>query len=159
MSRIQAGSVELTRRPVGLEEVVSRALASLGALSEDVRVEVPEDLPLALADAGLLERALANLIANAVAWSPSPQSVCVSAQLRPPDLELRVADRGPGIPRASREKMFQPFQRLGDQGHTGVGLGLAIARGFVEAMGGEVLIDDTPGGGATLRILVAVAQP
>jgi two-component system, OmpR family, sensor histidine kinase KdpD len=158
MSRIQAGSVELTRKPVGLDEVVSRAMANLGPLAEDVLVEVPEDLPLAMADAGLLERALANLVANAVAWSPSPQTVCVSARLKPPDLELRVADRGPGIPAASREKMFQPFQRLGDQGHTGVGLGLAIARGFVEAMGGEVVIDDTPGGGATVRILVAVAQ-
>ena len=92
---------------------------------------------------------------NAVQWSPPGQRVEISAQLTAPDLELRVRDHGPGIPSAARTQIFQPFQRLDDHGGGGVGLGLAIASGFIEAMGGELLIEDTPGGGSTFRILVS----
>ena len=73
-------------------------------------------------------------------------------------VELRVIDRGPGIPPSERERVFLPFQRLGDHGsETGVGLGLAVARGFVEAMGGEISVEDTPGGGLTMVIALPVA--
>ena len=73
-------------------------------------------------------------------------------------VDLRVVDRGPGIPRRMRDKVFQPFQRLGDSPNgTGVGLGLAVARGFVEAMGGDIAIDDTPGGGTTMVISLDVS--
>lgn len=157
MGRIQAGSVELSRRAVGLEEVVALALDGLARRAEHVEVDVPEDLPMALADPGLLERAVANVIDNAISWSPPGQAVQVTARVRAPDLELRVEDRGPGIPVSARDGVFQPFQQLGDQGHSGVGLGLAIARGFVQAMGGEIAIEETPGGGATFVILVPVA--
>jgi two-component system sensor histidine kinase KdpD len=159
MSRLQTGAVELDRRPTALEEVVANAIESLGPHASDVIIDVPEDLPLALVDPGLLERAVANVVANALDWSPPGSSVEVRGHIAPPDLELCVIDHGPGVPVGDRTHIFLPFQRLGDRGGGGVGLGLAIANGFVDAMGGELAVLDTPGGGATFRILVATAVP
>lgn len=159
MSRLQTGSLELTRHPVALEEVVANALDSLGAHAMGIIVDVPEDLPLALVDPGLLERAVANILANALHWSPPTVPVQICGAVVAPDLELRIIDHGPGVPSDARERIFQPFQRLGDRGGSGVGLGLAIASGFVEAMEGELLVEDTPGGGSTFRVLVAAAVP
>ena len=151
MSRLQAGALELTRHDVGIDEVVAQAVASLGDRGKHVVIDVPENLPRIHTDPALLERAVANVIDNAVAWSPADKPVRVEAASFGGATELRVIDRGPGIPLGQREQVFQPFQRLGDQ-HTGagVGLGLAVARGFMDALGGELTIDDTPGGGATM---------
>lgn len=159
MSRLQTGALELTRVPVALDEVAASALASVGPTASRVMTDVPEDLPLALVDAGLLERAIANLLLNAVHWSPPGRFVELSARATAPDLELRVVDHGPGVPPADRDRIFLPFQRLGDNSSEGVGLGLAIASGFIEAMGGELLVEDTPDGGATFRVFVAAAVP
>ena len=159
MSRLQAGALELTRGPVGLDEIVANAIDSLGAPAAQLAVHVAEDLPLALVDPGLFERAVANIIANALRWSPPDRQVEVSARLAAPDLELSISDHGPGIPPEARTQIFQPFQRLGDHGGGGVGLGLAIASGFIEAMGGELRLEDTPAGGSTFRILVAADVP
>ena len=154
MSRLQTGVVTPLLRPVALDEVLPAALA--GVPEESVRLDVPETLPTVLVDAGLLERALANVVENAVRHSGGREPVLVTAgELRfgldPDRVELRVVDRGPGVPDNVKERMFAPFQRLGDapQG-TGVGLGLAVARGFVEAMGGLLTPEDTPGGGLTM---------
>ena len=151
MSRLQAGALELVRHDVGIDEIVAQSVASLGDRAKRVVVEVPENLPPIHTDPALLERAVANVIDNAVAWSPDDRPVRVEAATIGGATELRVIDRGPGIPVGQREQVFRPFQRLGDQ-HTGagVGLGLAVARGFVDALGGELSIDDTPGGGATM---------
>jgi two-component system, OmpR family, sensor histidine kinase KdpD len=151
MSRLQSGTFELVQRDVGLDEVVAQSLASLGERAARVVTEVPENLPRVHIDAALLERAVANVIDNAVTWSPPDLPVRVQACAFAGTVELRVVDRGPGIRPDQRERVFQPFQRLGDQ-HTGtgVGLGLAVARGFVDALGGELVVDDTPGGGATI---------
>ncbi|HKF92873.1 MAG TPA: ATP-binding protein, partial [Acidimicrobiia bacterium] len=111
------------------------------------------------ADAALLERAVANLVDNAVTWSPSDQSVLVEASAIAGRVDLRVVDRGPGIPADQRERVFLPFQRLGDQSNgTGTGLGLAVARGFVDAMGGEITVEDTPGGGLTIVVSLEVVS-
>jgi two-component system sensor histidine kinase KdpD len=151
MSRLQSGALELVRQDVGLDEVVARAVASLGDRARQVLVDVPENLPRVHTDAALLERAVANVIDNAIAWSPPDAPVRVEAAAIGGCVELRVIDRGPGIPADQRENVFRPFQRLGDQ-HTGsgTGLGLAVARGFVDALGGDLTIDDTPGGGTTM---------
>jgi two-component system sensor histidine kinase KdpD len=160
MSRLQTGALELRRHPVALDEVVANALAGLGAHAADVTVDVPEDLPLALVDPGLLERAVANILTNALHWSPPSARVEIHASIAAPDLALRIVDHGPGIPVEARDRIFLPFQRLGDRGGSGgVGLGLAIASGFVEAMEGELLLEETPGGGATFCILLAAAVP
>ncbi len=159
MSRIQAGALEPTLQAIALEEVVPAAVASLGQRGKVVDVDLDETLPPVRADAALLERAVANVIGNAVSFTPAGQRVRVEAGVFSDRLDLRVVDRGAGIPRPDRERVFQPFQRLGDR-HAGggVGLGLAVTRGFVNALGGTVEIDDTPGGGTTVIITLPVAQ-
>ena len=151
MSRIQSGALEMTSAPVGLEEVLPAAVHSLGLEDEVVDLDVPDTLPRVIADRGLLERALANLIQNAVRFSPAGRRVRVTAGAIDGVVDVRVVDRGPGVPLDQRERIFLPFQRLGDAGNDeGVGLGLAVAKGFVEAMGGEIEVEDTPGGGLTV---------
>jgi two-component system sensor histidine kinase KdpD len=159
MSRLQSGTFDLLQHDVGLDEVVPQALASLGDRAHPVVVDVPENLPRIHTDSALLERAVANVIDNAVAWSPRDEPVRVEAATFGGMVELRVIDRGPGIPREQREHVFQPFQRLGDdQAGAGVGLGLAVARGFVDALGGELSVDDTPGGGTTMTFSFKAVQ-
>ncbi|MET0895098.1 MAG: DUF4118 domain-containing protein, partial [Acidimicrobiia bacterium] len=163
MSRLQAGGVDLVLRDVGLDEIVPAALHGLpAATNENVLVDVPESLPPIRVDAALLERAVENLVANALHASPADEPVRVIGGAVLDHVELRVVDRGPGIPLDQRDRVFQPFQRLGDQHHgNGVGLGLAVARGFVEMMGGELSVEDTPGGGTAmvLRFPVSRRQP
>jgi two-component system sensor histidine kinase KdpD len=161
MSRVATGVLQVLEQPVGLEEVVPAALASLGQHSGQVIVDVPETLPRVLVDPALLERAVANVISNALNWSPLDMPVRVEAGTVPGRIDLRIVDRGPGIPPAERERVFLPFQRLGDAaaGRTdGVGLGLAVAKGFVDAMGGELTIEDTPGGGTTMVLRLRTAE-
>ncbi|MEW6474004.1 MAG: ATP-binding protein [Actinomycetota bacterium] len=159
MSRIQAGALQPALDAVGLEEVVPAALASLGRRGDAVDVDLDETLPPVRADAALLERALSNLIDNAVRFTPPERRVRVEAGVFADRVDVRVVDRGVGIARLDRERIFEPFQRLGDR-HAGggVGLGLAVTRGFVTAMGGTIEIDDTPGGGATVVISLPVAR-
>jgi two-component system sensor histidine kinase KdpD len=154
MSRLQSGGVELVLREVGLDEIVPAALRGLSSMiSDDVVVEVPETLPPLRVDAALLERAVANLVANAVHASPPGVPVRVVGDTVLDQVELRVVDQGRGIPLSERERVFQPFQRLGDRPNgNGVGLGLAVAKGFVDVMGGELTVDDTPGGGTTMVV-------
>ena len=148
MSRLEASVLQVGLRPTTLDEVVPAALASLGARARSVRLDVAEDLPAVLADPALFERVVANLVDNALTWSAPDQPVRVEAGAVAGRVDMRVVDRGPGIPPARRDDVFQPFQRLTDHG-TGVGLGLAVARGFTRAMGGELALEDTPGGGTT----------
>jgi two-component system sensor histidine kinase KdpD len=162
MSRIQAGALHPTLRPVGLEEVVPAAIESLGARGAGVDARLAETLPAARADAALLERVLANVIDNALRHSPPGRRVRVDAGcVREADgdrIEVRVIDQGRGIGRDQRERIFEPFQRLGDSNPGGVGLGLAVARGFLNAMGATIEVEDTPGGGTTMLISAPVAR-
>lgn len=152
-SRIQVGAVRVFSVSVGLDEIVSSALAGLGDSDDRIVVEIPETLPPVDTDAALLERVVANLIENALTWSPPRHRVRVSAGEVAGRVDLRIIDRGPGIPTEQRERIYQPFQRLGDSTKgTGVGLGLAVARGLLEAMDNDLLIEDTPGGGTTMVI-------
>jgi two-component system, OmpR family, sensor histidine kinase KdpD len=157
MSRLQAGVLSVDVRPAGLEEAVPAAVAGLGPRARRVTLDVPETLPPVLADPALLERALANLIENAVSASPPDRPVRVEAGTLGDRVTVLVVDQGPGIAGAERERVFQPFQRLVDHG-SGVGLGLAIARGFIAAMSGELTIEDTPGGGTTMVVSLPLAR-
>jgi two-component system sensor histidine kinase KdpD len=159
MSRLQVGALEISAVPVGLDEVLPAALHSLGAADGSVQLDVPETLPRVLADRGLLERALANVISNAVRFSPAGSPPRITAGVVDGVVDVRVVDRGPGVPRSERDRLFKPFQRLGDSGQSeGVGLGLAVAKGFIEAMGGEIEADDTPGGGLTITARLRAAE-
>jgi two-component system sensor histidine kinase KdpD len=157
MSRLQTGALTMLTRPVGLEEVVPAAVAGLADRARRVELAVPETLPRVEADAALLERVIANVVANAVAWSPPDQPVQLTARDLDGRVALQVIDHGPGIAPDDRERVFQPFQRLGDSGTTGVGLGLAVARGFIQAMDGTISLTDTPGGGLTVLVTLPTA--
>ena len=161
MSRLQAGVLGVRAEPLVIEEIIPRVLDDLGPQGVRIRVSLPEDLPEVLADPALLERILANLATNAVRYSPAGEDVLVTASGHNDRVDLRIADRGPGIPPAERNRVFEPFQRLGDRdNHTGVGLGLALARGLTEAMNGTLVPEDTPGGGLTMILtLPAAATP
>jgi two-component system sensor histidine kinase KdpD len=151
MSRLHSGSVEPLFTEVGPEEIVGRVLVSLGDRASQVEVAVPDSLPRLRADPALLERAVANVVDNALSYAAGGTPVRVEGALVGERVVLRVIDRGPGIAQGDRERVFQPFQRLGDSGsRTGVGLGLAVARGFTEAAHGELQVEDTPGGGTTM---------
>ena len=158
MTRLQTGALSLHNRPIGMDEVVPAALASLADHGRGVQVDVPETLPRVHADPGLLERAVANVVANALTWSPPDRPVQVTAARHGDRVELQVVDHGPGIPPGDRGRLFQPFQRLGDASGSGVGLGLAVAHGFLDAMHGQITPDDTPGGGLTMRITLPIAD-
>lgn len=157
MSRIHSGAVSVHLGPVALDEVVASALVSLGDV--DVAVDVPEDLPAVLADVGLLERVLANLIANARRYSPPTQPATITAEWTTTDqIELSIADHGPGVSEDQRARMFEPFQTVGDRGRgEGLGMGLAIARGLAQSMGIELRPSETTGGGLTMTVFLPVA--
>lgn len=163
-SRLAAGVIRPDLRRVYLEETVQRALVSIGkgatgffrSAIDRVKVEVAD--AMVMADAGLLERVLANLIDNALRYAPNCV-VRVNAGRVGDRVLINVIDEGPGIPHGTEEQIFAAFQRLGDQDNTtGVGLGMSVARGFVEAMGGTITATDTPGGGLTVIVDLAAPQ-
>lgn len=157
LSRIQSKALRVRTEPIALDEVLQQALHGIA----DVRIndETEDSLPLISTDAVLLERCLANLIENAVRHAPEDIPVRLSAAVVPGGiLQLRVIDRGPGVPEADRDRMFAPFQRLGDVPlGNGVGLGLAVARGLAEAVGATIDAEDTPGGGLTMVVGIPIA--
>jgi two-component system, OmpR family, sensor histidine kinase KdpD len=158
MSRLQAGALSLFPRPVGLDEIVSQALDNLEPAARRITVDIPLSLPEINVDPAILERVVVNLTENALRYSPAGQPPLLSASSLGDRVELRVVDRGPGIPEQDKDKMFVPFQRLGDTDNTtGVGLGLALSRGLTEAMGGTLTAEDTPGGGLTMTVSVPAA--
>ena len=160
MGRLQAGAVTSSRRPIALEEVALGATTSLSGDTGRIDLRLDERSPQVLADPALLERAVANVLSNALAWAPSDSTVTVTASADGPRVELRIVDHGPGVPASERSRLFEPFQRLGDRSNDlGAGLGLAVARGFVEAMGGSIRMTDTPGGGLTMIIELERATP
>jgi two-component system, OmpR family, sensor histidine kinase KdpD len=160
-SRLAAGVVRPTLRPVYLEEVVHRALVGVGIGAPGIgragpdRVKVEVGGNAVMADSGLLERVLANLVDNALRYAPDSMVRIAAAPVKDRVL-ITVADTGPGIARGAEDQIFDSFQRLGDRDmSTGVGLGLSVVRGFVEAMGGSVSATDTPGGGLTMVVDLA----
>ena len=161
MSRLQAGALSLFPRPADLEEIVSSALDNLDPAARGITVDIPESLPEINVDPAILERVIVNLTENALRYSPAGKPPLLTASVLGDRVELRVVDRGPGIPEEDRDRMFVPFQRLGDTDNTtGVGLGLALSRGLTEAMGGTLTAEDTPGGGLTMTVSVpAVTEP
>ncbi|WP_159838720.1 sensor histidine kinase [Nocardia sp. CY41] len=165
-SRLAVGVVTPQLRRVYLDEAVHRALVSVGmgarglrrAAVDRVRVEV-DDVSVR-ADSGLLERVLANLIDNALRHAPRAGTVRITAERAGDRVAIAVVDTGPGVPHGTEEQLFEPFQRLGDRDNTtGVGLGLSVVRGFVEAMGGTVHAEPTPGGGLTVLVDLPGGEP
>ncbi|MCZ4119287.1 sensor histidine kinase [Streptomyces sp. H39-S7] len=156
MSRLQTGTVTPLIREIDLDEVVPMALG--GVPEGSVVLDIPESLPMVAVDPGLLERSVANVVENAVKYSAPGSRVVVAASVLGDRVEVRVVDRGPGVPETAKDRIFEPFQRYGDAPRgTGVGLGLAVARGFAESMGGTLVAEDTPGGGLTMVLTLRAA--
>ncbi|MFD9591486.1 ATP-binding protein [Kitasatospora sp. NPDC059973] len=165
MSRLQAGALTLHLAETHLDEILPRALDTLPDPYAPVRpldltFDIEEGVPAVLVDPPLLERVLANVIANALRHTAPGTPVLVAASHLGDRVEVRVIDRGPGIAAEDRDRVFLPFQRLGDTDNTtGVGLGLALSRGLAEAMGGGLEVEDTPGGGTTMLLTLPAAHP
>lgn len=159
MSRLHTGALQPFLTPAAVDEIVPLAVRAAALDGGSVDLDVPENLPLVSTDAGLVERALANLVANALHHSPSGRPPKIVATAAGDDVRIDVVDHGPGVALPDRERMFEPFQRLGDRDMTtGVGLGLAVARGFVEAVGGTLTPSDTEGGGLTMTLTLPAAH-
>jgi two-component system sensor histidine kinase KdpD len=160
MSRLQAGLLAVAAQPVAVAQLITPAIDHLGPYGSAVRTQIPDGLPEVIADPVLLERVLVNLMSNALRYGSAEEPVLVTASSHADRVEMRVIDRGPGIPRAEQDRVFLPFQRLGDRDNdTGVGLGLALSRGLVEAMGGTLDPEDTPGGGLTMIVTLSACAP
>ncbi|WP_329320498.1 sensor histidine kinase [Streptomyces sp. NBC_01262] len=158
MSRLQAGALTLRLEPTALADIVPIALDTLPESPVPVLAPGLEDTADVVADPPLLERVIANLVANAVRHTPPGASVRVTASALADRVELRVIDQGPGLPPEDRDGIFEPFQRTGDTDNTtGLGLGLALSRGLTEAMSGTLTPEDTPGGGLTMVVSLPAA--
>jgi two-component system sensor histidine kinase KdpD len=162
MSRLSTGSLQPFLRPTAIDEVAPVALRGLDAGGLDggatVQLVVPDRLPLVRTDPGLLERVLANLFANALAYSPPGRPPALHARQAGSSVILEITDHGPGVPDTHKARMFEPFERLQARNSgTGVGLGLAVVKGFLDTMGGSVAAADTPGGGLTIRVTLPAA--
>ncbi|MGC2008759.1 sensor histidine kinase [Trebonia sp.] len=157
MSRLQTGSLAPFLRAIAVDEVAPVALRGLDG-GDALQIVVPDDLPLVRADPGLLERVLANLFSNALRHSPPDSPPALLAREDGDRVVLEVVDHGAGVPGDLKEQIFEPVLRL-EERSPGVGLGLAVAKGFAEAMGGTIAAVDTAGGGLTMRVtLPAVAS-
>jgi two-component system, OmpR family, sensor histidine kinase KdpD len=157
-SRLATGAITPELQPVDYDEIVLLALRGLDDIDR-VRLDLPADLPEVVADPGLLERVVANLVDNALRYGRGCP-VTLRGSTHANRVELRVVDTGPGVSRGQSDRLFAPFQRLGDREPRGLGLGLSVARGFTEAMGGTITAEDTPGGGLTLALsLPAAGRP
>ncbi len=158
MSRIQMGAVSAHVDQLDVAVVLEAAIASLPE-RDRVRIAVAPEATRVVADAGLLERVVANVVANALAYAPEPTPVNLDVSRAADRVVVRIADHGPGVPTDQRDRLFEPFQRLGDVPRgEGIGLGLAVARGLTEAMGGTVLVEDTPAGGLTFVVDLPAEQ-
>ncbi|GAA2666910.1 sensor histidine kinase KdpD [Streptomyces lunalinharesii] len=158
MSRLRAGALSLHLQPTAFADVLPLSLATLAAAPVRIASRGLAEVCDVLADPPLLERVIANLVTNAVRHSGAAESVLITASAMGPRVELRVIDRGPGLRPEDRDRIFVPFQRLGDRDNTsGLGLGLALSRGLAEAMGGTLSPEDTPGGGLTMVLSLRAA--
>ena len=158
LSRLQAGAARPRPEFWSADELVGQALDHLKD-ADRVVVSVPHDLPPARVDAAQIQRVLANLLENALKFSPASEPVTVRFAATRKELLVRVVDRGPGIPESEHELVFEPFHRFeGAPPTRGAGLGLAIARGFAEANGGRVWVESREGQGATFVLALPAAE-
>lgn len=160
LSRLRTGSLRVIRQPVWLDEIVGPALDELGSAADLVRVVAADDVPAVLGDAALITRALVNVLSNALRYSPSDRPPTVTVSATATLAQIRVVDHGPGIPADQHERVFTPFHRFGDSGtRSGLGLGLALSRGLMEALGGTLEPEETPSGGLTMVLSLPLAGP
>lgn len=156
MSRLEAGAVSKSREPVAVGDIIGAALARLRPFLEahQVAVTLEPTLPDIQADPVQLELVLTNLLENAAKYSPRQAPIDIEARVQGDMLDILIADRGPGIPAGTEQRIFEKFYRAGSSDHRpgGSGLGLTIARGIIEAHGGQITAQNRPGGGALITL-------
>jgi two-component system sensor histidine kinase KdpD len=161
LSRIRAGGVEPELCIAEIGDLATAAVRRLRPLVHDrtIRVALDPDLPEICVDVGMVEEVFLDLLENALRFAPTGSEICVTADQVADDIEVRVADHGPGVPPDERERIFDEFARVDSRPDaSGTGLGLAIVRAHVAAHGGRVWCEETPGGGATFGFTVPVAD-
>jgi two-component system sensor histidine kinase KdpD len=160
LGRVRSGALLPERVPVPVEEVLEDALAGTRTALARHRVEVflRPDVPLALVDPVQVAHVFRNVLDNAAKYAPPGTTVRIAAARWQDGIEVRISDRGPGIPPDEREAVFEEFYRAGDTRAAGTGLGLALARAFVTANGGRIWVEETPGGGATVVVRLPAAE-
>jgi two-component system sensor histidine kinase KdpD len=162
MARLEAGAVVLNRQWQPLEEVLGAALAGLTArlLNNPVSVKLPSNLPLVEIDSQLIERVFANLLENAVKYTPFGTAIEISAKAAQKELLITIEDKGHGIPVGEEKRIFEKFHRVANEGNQGgAGLGLAICRAIVEAHGGRIWADNSSHGGAIFHFTLPLTEP
>ncbi len=159
VSRLQAGVLAVSLTQIDVDEVILPSLDELHLGPADVELDLASNLPHVVADAGLLQRVVVNILVNAIRFSRPGTLVHLSTSTFADSVEIRIADHGPGIAPERRSDIFVPFQRLGDTDNgTGLGLGLALSQGFAEGMGARLEAEDTPGGGLTMVVSLPVSR-
>jgi len=153
MTRLEAGALKVRKDLQPVEEVIGAALNRMEdrLRGREVRTRIPDDLPLVPLDPALIEQVLINLLENATKYTPPGTPIDVIVLGGGGEVEIEVADRGPGVPRQDAERVFEKFYRAREGEGGGVGLGLTICRGIVGAHGGRMWVEDRPGGGASFR--------
>ncbi|CAB4617923.1 unannotated protein [freshwater metagenome] len=159
LSRIESGVLRPVLRPISLEEAIPSVIYEAGPNHSDIRLEIDNELDEIIADPALLERAIANILGNALLWSPEPDSVAIFAHQKDNNAHIHIVDHGPGIPADQHSIVLQPFHRLGDTSVSGgLGLGLAIADRLIASMNGQLNLRDTPGGGLTVVVTLPCTE-
>ena len=160
MTRLESGAIHLQKEWHPFEEIVGAALTRLESRlnGHQVRADFPPDLPLVLLDGVLMEQVLINLLENALKFAPPSTAIELSATGSDHELVFAIADRGPGIPPGDEQRIFDKFYRAGPAREGGVGLGLTICRGIIEAHGGRIRVEQRPGGGAVFQFTLPIEQ-
>jgi two-component system sensor histidine kinase KdpD len=160
MTKLEAGALEVNREWVPIEEVIGAALTrledALGA--RPVALEIPADVPLVALDPVLFAQVFVNLLENAIKYTPAGTEIAIAVRSAAGDVEIEVADRGPGVPESDVERIFERFVRGRRSGAAGFGLGLANCRGIIEAHGGSISVCAREGGGASFRLRLAAGE-
>jgi two-component system sensor histidine kinase KdpD len=156
MTRLESGAVRVNKELYPLEEIIEAVLTRLGDQfgpgGRRLAIVIPSDLPLIPLDSILIEQVFTNLLENALRYTPAASPIEVSAQAEGNEVRVEVTDRGPGLPKGDEKRIFDKFYHAGTMGNRGgVGLGLAICRGIVEAHGGQIWAENREGGGAVFR--------
>ena len=152
MTRLEANAITIKKEWQSLEEIIGVVLNRLSdkLKDRDVSVKLPEDLPLVPFDPLLVEQVFMNILDNALKYTPEETPLEISTTVRNSEVIVELADRGPGIPQGSEERIFEKFMR-GSAGGGGIGLGLTICRAIIAAHGGRIWAEGRPGGGAVFR--------
>ena len=160
MTRLEAGGLTLTKEWHSIQEIVASVLRHLERRigGRQVNTELPDDLPLIHIDCVAIEQVLTNLVDNAAEYTPREASIEIRARAEPGEMIVEVSDRGPGLPPGAEQRVFQKFFRSGAT-RQGIGLGLAICKGIIEAHGGKIVAFNRAGGGACFRFMLPLEPP